>query len=150
MSKKEHDDIMEFHVADNESDGGQTAMSSTDYHTACGNSEMCQEDVSNNLTTDHTMDNTDSMSETHKSCSDHNCTHQESFINSSRRNSICEDSIDTDIQNVDVSQITKTSGMESFNLPMKQLSLNSISFKPSTFVPGAKKPQNALPQKKAA
>lgn len=97
MSKKEHHDIMEFHVADNKSDGGQTAMSSTDYHTACGNSEMCQEDVSNNLTTDHTMDNTDSMSETHKSCSDHNCTHQESFMNSSRRNSICEDSIDIDI-----------------------------------------------------
>ena len=88
---------------DTKSDGDQTACASTsDYHTAYEKSEICQEDESNNMTNDQTMEHTDSMSENDKPE-----LHQESFINSSRRDSICDASVDLDINNVDVSLISK-------------------------------------------
>ena len=68
-------------MQDNRSDGGQTAT--TDFHTAY---EKSENDQSNIMTIDHTMDNTDSMSENDKFLTEQNQMelNQESFMNSSR------------------------------------------------------------------
>ena len=74
-------------------DGATASCSATDYHTAYEKSECCNEDESNlmNETNDHTIENTDSMSESVQCLTDRNTTmNQESFINSSMRASITD------------------------------------------------------------
>ena len=80
-------------------DGATASCSGTDFHTAYEKSENCNEDESNmNETNDHTIENTDSMSESGQCLTDRNTTmNQESFINSSRRASITDSQVDIDV-----------------------------------------------------
>jgi hypothetical protein len=94
------------HDHDTKSEEGACCTAScsvTDYHTAYEKSECCNdcnEEESNlmNETNDHTLDNTDSMSESATCLTDRNTTmNQESFINSSRRASISDSQVDIDV-----------------------------------------------------
>ena len=91
------------HNHDTKSEEGACCTAScsvTDYHTAYEKSECCNEEESNlmNETNDHTIDNTDSMSESATCLTDRNTTmNQESFINSSRRASISDSQVDIDV-----------------------------------------------------
>ena len=93
-------------------DGANASCSGTDYHTAYEKSEHCHEEESNLMTNDHTIENTDSMSESNQCLTDRNTTiNQESFIGSSRRASITDSQVDIDFVSMD--QVMKKSALES-------------------------------------
>ena len=64
------------------------------------------------MTNDHTIENTDSMSESNQCLTDRNTTiNQESFIGSSRRASITDSQVDIDFVSMDL--VMKKSALES-------------------------------------
>lgn len=104
IHQKDQEDNMVFsdclsNVQDAKSeDGANASCSGTDYHTAYEKSELCNEEESNLMTNDHTIENTDSMSESIHCLTDRNTTiHQESFMDSSRRASITDSQVDIDV-----------------------------------------------------